>query len=245
MLRITVFALANLMTTLASAESLQTGTGFSVTFDGVVITNQHVVEGCSRLRAKSQGANTSFYETSIVAQDANTDLAAVKLEYQVTPTGRRKVVNVPRAIFRQAPPLRLGDQAITYGFPMQGILASAGNLTVGNVTALRGLRDSSNYIQISTPVQPGNSGGALLDGSGNVVGVVAAKLNAAAIMRATGDVPQNVNFAISIDIVRLFLAKNKIAIVEDASLEDRPLNDVALRAQLFTYLLECERKVVQ
>ena len=62
------------------------------------------------------------------------------------------------------------------------------------MSALAGLSDDSRYLQISAPVQPGNSGGPLLDASGHLIGIVTAKLNAALIARFTGDIPQNVNF---------------------------------------------------
>jgi serine protease Do len=67
---------------------------------------------------------------------------------------------------------------------------------------LVGIGEDGRYLQISTPVQPGNSGGPLLDQSGNVVGVVSAKLNALKMMLATnGDIPENVSFAIRASIV--------------------------------------------
>ncbi|MFV3492931.1 trypsin-like peptidase domain-containing protein, partial [Mycobacterium tuberculosis] len=74
------------------------------------------------------------------------------------------------------PSIRLGEGIAAFGFPHSDLLATTGNFTLGNVTALAGLRDDSRYLQISAPVQSGNSGGPLLDGSGNVVGVVTAKL---------------------------------------------------------------------
>ena len=59
-----------------------------------------------------------------------------------------------------------------------------------------GLLDDISQLQISAPIQPGNSGGPLLDEYGNVAGVVVAKLRALAVAKATGDIPQNVNFAV-------------------------------------------------
>jgi serine protease Do len=92
------------------------------------------------------------------------------------------------------------------------VLSTAGNFTQGAVTALSGIADDGRYVQISAPVQPGNSGGPLLDASGNVVGVVSAKLNALQVMVATdGDIPQNVNFAIKADVLLRFLEKNGIS----------------------------------
>ena len=83
---------------------------------------------------------------------------------------------------------------------MSGLLATSANLTVGNVSALTGLGDDSRYLQISAPVQPGNSGGPLLDASGHVAGIVTGKLDAVLAARFFGDIPQNVNFALKADV---------------------------------------------
>ena len=69
---------------------------------------------------------------------------------------------------------------MAFGYPHADILASSGNFTQGNVTALAGMGDDSRYLQISTPVQAGNSGGPLLDQSDNLVGIVTSK-NAATV----------------------------------------------------------------
>ena len=126
-----------------------------------------------------------------------------------------------------------------YGFPLFGALASQGNLTVGFVSALAGLGDDSRVMQISAPVQPGNSGGPLLDMSGNVVGVVTAKIDAIKVAELIGDIPQNVNFAIKASVVRTFLDSHGINYGTEPS--DRALSsaDVADRAKRFTVLVEC------
>jgi hypothetical protein len=93
-----------------------------------------------------------------------------------------------------------------FGFPLSGLLSSSGNFTSGSISAVAGLGDDSRMFQMTAPVQPGNSGGPLLDGHGNVVGVVVSKLNALAVTRATSDVPQNVNFAIKAAVVDAFLS---------------------------------------
>jgi serine protease Do len=85
------------------------------------------------------------------------------------------------------------------------LLATSGNFTLGNVTAVAGLGDDTRILQISAPVQPGNSGGPLLDYSGNVVGVIEGKLNAITVFTLTNDLAQNVNFAIKANVVTNFL----------------------------------------
>ena len=77
--------------------------------------------------------------------------------------------------------LQQGDNINVVGYPLHGLLASGAQITSGNVSALAGLQNDSRFIQISAPVQPGNSGGPLVDASGNVVGVIVSKLNAVAI----------------------------------------------------------------
>ena len=153
-----------------------------------------------------------------------------------------KVDAKPEAIVAFRSGVRLGESIAVYGFPLFGLLASGGNFTLGNVTALAGLHDDSRILQISAPVQPGNSGGPLLDESGSVVGIVVSKLNAIKLALATSDLSQNINFAIK--------ASTALAFAETQGLKLRmaPPNGAALRpadladlAKSVTALIECQR----
>jgi len=111
---------------------------------------------------------------------------------------------------------------------------------VGNVSALHGFGDDPKEIRITTPVQAGNSGGPLLDRNGNVIGVVAAKLNAIRSLGITGDLPQNVNFAIGLRALKSFLAKNNVQTTETPSVGQLDPSEIGDHARLFTYLIECD-----
>jgi hypothetical protein len=212
----------------ADAEKiLATGTGFAISPDGYIVTNEHVVGGCSTVRITKGG---EIANARIVTSDKRLDLALLKVGF-ATPAF---------AALRQSPPLRFGDEAITFGYPLVGALTVDGNLTSGNVSALRGLSDNTTNIQITTPVQAGNSGGALVDKSANVIGVVASKLNTLRMLQATGDVPQNVNFAVSLEALRLFLNRTGIVPQEAVSLTPLSTADVGEKAQKFTFLIICE-----
>jgi S1-C subfamily serine protease len=224
------------------AETI-TGTGFAVTFDGAVVTNYHVISECdSLIKARVEGTPEQYYVGTVVARDEERDLAALRLQRAVGEGAQAIIRAFPRAIFRKGTAVQQGEKAITYGFPLRGLLATNGNLTIGNVSALSGIGDDRNYIQITTPVQPGNSGGPLYDGSGHIIGVIVAKLNALRVMLATGDVPQNVNFAIELSALRQFLKRNKLEIAEEDSIIEMSMPEIAQRAKLSTYLIECEAR---
>jgi serine protease Do len=101
--------------------------------------------------------------------------------------------------------VKIGEGIATFGYPLVGLLSTSGNFTVGNVSAITGLGDDTRYLQISAPVQPGNSGGPVLDQSGNVVGIVVSKLDAIKVAAAINDVAQNVNFVIKTTVLTNFL----------------------------------------
>ena len=112
--------------------------------------------------------------------------------------------------------------------------------TIGNVTSLAGLNDDTRVLQTSAPAQPGNSGGPLLDMSGNVIGVMEGQLNALLVIRATSDIPQNVNFAIQTPIVVNFLSIKGVA----PTFADKPRKnldsaEVADLAKAFTIQVAC------
>jgi S1-C subfamily serine protease len=138
---------------------------------------------------------------------------------------------------------RVGDTAIVFGFPLIGLLSTEGNLSTGTVAARAGLRNDPRFIQITAPVQPGNSGGPVLDSAGDVVGVVVAKLDAIKIAQLTGDIPENVNFAIGVPEVIRFLESNHVSpsVETRRSIIELKTADVADRAEQFTVAIECTK----
>lgn len=213
------------------AAQVSSGTAFAVAPE-LLITNQHVVARCSSIDVVVTNARRS---ASIVDADAKTDLALLRVSGLVGATAR----------LRTPPNIRLGESVMVFGFPLTGALSSDGNFTAGLVSALRGLRDTAGTLQITAPVQPGSSGGPLMDSAGLVIGVVQAKLDAIRSAMVTGDIPQNVNFAISAETLTNFLSKNRVAY--DHSDASAPLDTarVAQLAQSFTYRVDCKSKSQQ
>ncbi len=174
------------------------GSGFIVA-EGRVLTNNHVVEGCQRMSARNAAGGR--VAAGVLATDARRDLAVLSV-----PPGFG-----PALVFRDGPAVQRGESVVVYGFPLSGVLSSGPSLTTGDVSALSGLRDNPLHFTITAPVQPGNSGGPLLDAQGHVIGVVVAKLNAARIAQITGgDIPQNVNFAIKGPEAASFLSSHGV-----------------------------------
>lgn len=205
-----------------------TGTGFKVGSDGHVLTNFHVAGKCKSIGLRKPGA----FPTSarLVAGDERNDLALLRAD---------QPIDGPVAEFRDGTPVKAGAEIVVYGFPLSSLLSSSGNIVTGNVTSLAGLGDNTSLYQVSAPVQPGNSGGPVLDREGRVIGVVVSKLNTLAVAKITDDVPQNVNFAIKGSVVKNFLESANISIVRQPSAISLETTVIAERAQAFTYLIEC------
>ncbi len=198
------------------------GTGFFVNADGVIVTNYHVIEGCESIEANGVVA-------TVVAVDPRNDLAAIKI-----PSARGEHVSL-----RNRPPLNLGESVIVLGFPLRERLASNAKVTNGIVSSLAGPGKDSRIIQITAPIQPGNSGGPLLDHSGNLIGVIVSTLDAIGVAADTGSIPQNVNFAISGDILRRFLLSNRIHFIETETRTKREISDIAETAIDYITPIEC------
>ena len=182
----------------ASEDPTSSGTGFVVA-DGKVMTNNHVVDECGRMVVRN-AAGTRF-PARVDVVDRRRDLALMTVAASVGPP----------LTFRDSPPVERGESVVTYGFPLTGLLSSDPSLTTGTVNALAGLRDNPMNLQIQAPVNPGNSGGPLLDGQANVIGVVVSKLNAMRTAEMTGgDIPQNVNFAVKGTEALAFLRANGV-----------------------------------
>ena len=203
-----------------SKKPARTGSGFRTT-GGTVITNYHVVKDCGRIAVNGDRSAT------ITGADERNDLALIGT---ASKTGAVAKLRESR--------LRIGERVSVAGFPLHGLLPGL-NVTGGNLSALQGIKGDSRYFQLTAPVQPGNSGGPVVDSSGNVIGVVVGKLDALKVAEKTGDIPQNVNFAITLNALKAFLEANgsvyKLAPGEAAIAESL----VADRAKAFTVLIEC------
>jgi len=213
----------------AVAGTGTTGTGFVVGARGYVLTNRHVVRGCQAVRVRPEGGLAR--SATVVALDPDDDLALLR-----TDTTFGAV-----AAFRGGRDPRAGEEVVAVGYPLNGLLADQAHVTTGSISALAGLYNDLHELTISTPVQPGNSGGPLLDAYGNVVGVVVTKLNARVVQETTGDLPQNVNFAIKGNVAREFLAGQ--GIVPLTGLPGTPMSnaDVGDVGRSVALLVECTR----
>jgi S1-C subfamily serine protease len=208
-------------------ELVSTGTGFYISPD-TIVTNFHVVNGCAEIRLHKSGGDLGAVK--VLATSRADDLAALRAE-------------APAKSFlklRVGVPIKAAEPVLVFGYPLAEALSSAGNTTVGNVTALAGMRDDSRFIQISAAVQPGNSGGPALDEAGRLMGVVVAKLNALAVARITGDIPQNVNFALKVATLASFLEAHGIGYTPaDAAARELPLTQRAERAEASSIQVAC------
>src|SRR6202034_4108080 len=144
--------------------------------------------------------------------------------------------------FKEVAPIRAtaihpGDAIIAIGYPFHGLLTSDFTVTTGIVSSLSGVFNDTRYLQISAAVQPGNSGGPLLDTNGQIVGMVAAKLNALKVAKATGDIPENVNFAIKTGALRDFLDNSVVSYQIASARSDLKTADIASNARSYTLLI--------
>ncbi|WP_170342788.1 S1C family serine protease [Ruegeria arenilitoris] len=197
------------------------GSGFVVSAAGHVLTNAHVVEGC----------------TTITVDGRNAKLVAFSQEFDLALLVSEAFENKEVAVF-SASSAKLNSDVTAAGYPYAGMLGGL-NITRGSVSSLKGLGGDPVTMQITSPIQSGNSGGPLLASDGEVVGVVVSKLNELKVADALGDVPQNVNFAIRGEVALLFLAQNGVE--AKLSLDDRRLEpeELAELATSFTTFIEC------
>jgi S1-C subfamily serine protease len=204
------------------------GTGFFIGSD-LVVTNHHVIDGCKEIRIRKRGAEIS--RARIVAANRGDDLAALKTAENSEHFLRLRV----------GVPIRAAESVVVFGYPLSLALSSLGNTTLGNVTALTGMRDDSRYIQISAPIQPGNSGGPVLDDAGRLMAVITGTLDPLRLARVTGDIPQNVNFAIRVSTVVNFLEANHLPFEVATSTSSLSNVDIAERADRASVQIECRK----
>jgi S1-C subfamily serine protease len=201
-----------------------TGTGFVVNKD-YVVTAEHVLEDCTAISIRHSQKEIN---AKTVARDAANDLGLIRLSQPIWNTAK----------LRGGRPVRKGERVSNYGYPLFGQLADSATITQGNINNLSGLGNDSRFFQFDAPSQPGNSGGPVLDSSGNVVGVVSHILSKKYADKS-GHIAQNVNFAVKSYLVESFLSSNIVSFEKAESTEKLELPDIAEKAERFTVLVGC------
>jgi S1-C subfamily serine protease len=206
-------------------EVTSTGTGFFASASGHIVTNAHVVKDCLAVRSSRGG------QISKISIDEQSDLALYVASEKPKAFAR----------LRGGHGARVGEPVVAVGFPLSGLLSSDPIVTTGIISALSGLRNDRRTIQATAPMQPGNSGGPPLGENGSVVGVVVSTLNAMIIAEVIGEIPQNVNFAVSLGTLQSFLNANGVSYLLDDSNTAKSATDIAAEASGYTVRIECLR----
>lgn len=159
------------------------GSGFFVSADGYLLTNHHVVENAKHVELVTSSA--SGLVARVVAKDPDNDLALLKVEGSFSPV-----------MFQYTPKVELGDTVSVMGFPNPELQGSGIKATKGVVSGENGIQDNVKLFQMDASIQPGNSGGPVINNHGEVIGVVVSSLNPLQVILRDEYLPQNVNYAI-------------------------------------------------
>ena len=203
------------------------GTGFFVGSAGEILTNEHVARDCTAITARLPDG--TLLPARTLALDAANDLALLKVE---SPS--------PAVItFDTSHSHRAGDVVVVYGFPYSGELADSGNLTTGNITAVSGYNNDSRLLQISAPIQPGNSGGPVVNDRLNLAAVVTSRMRPRRNAGGGLDVPQNANFAVKEVFARTFMQANGTSPTFASATRKRSVAEVADFLKTVVVFLRC------
>lgn len=206
----------------------KTGTGIVVNREGYILTNNHVISGCKNLMV--QGSGTPHSPAVLEATDPKNDLALLKTVLDF---------NQAASFRSQSKPARLGEEIGVIGYPLTGLLSTEPKATFGQINSVAGIQNDYTLLQISAPVQPGNSGGPVLDASGAVIGVVVSQASMAMAL-LTGSVPQNINFAIRGEIAQIFMSAHNVKYSIAKPGKKLATDEIAENSQRFTVLIRCD-----
>lgn len=175
---------------------ISTGTGFFISNDGFLLTNSHVVENSSNVSIIFNGVEVV---ASVVARDSVNDIALLKIDI--------KTVGIPLEVSKKT---LKGSEISILGYPNIGLQGNEQKATFGYINSNSGMKGDLRYYQMSAPIQAGNSGSPVLNNSGSVIGIATSTLNQSAVIKSTGNLAQNVNYAMKITYALPLLISNNV-----------------------------------
>ena len=205
------------------------GTGFLLNQDGYILTNFHVVDGAKKVTVKGiQGDHSISFEAQVVGTDSRTDLALLRV------TSKPIAFPEPPYAFVPSKGVQQGEAVVALGYPIKQVMGEEVKVTNGIINAKSGYKGAISEFQFSAAVQPGNSGGPLLNAQGQVLGMVTAKLNP--------EVTESVGYAVKADHLMFFLDQFEGVSYRTAEASDAApaLPQVVSATGPFVYIVETE-----
>ena len=204
---------------------IASGTGFLINNKGYFVSNNHVVDICREIKTQKNG---DIFKVRILATDEVNDLALGKIDSTNNDF-----------LLLSSEGGALGEEIIVSGFPFQGVLSESVKITKGVISSLSGPGNNYSLLQIDAAVQPGNSGGPILNQRGEAVGVTVSKADAFAFLSKFSTLPENVNFGIKIETVKSFLKANNVSLNKSLFQSELSSVEIASLAQKSTIHLQC------
>lgn len=206
------------------------GTGFFVSPYGHVITNHHVIRNCRQGTIELRGAVDGRAE--ILGYDPQYDLALLQADLNSPSVGT--LLATDRSIGK-------GDKVLVMGYPLSAAASGEYKIAKAQIVGVRGPSGEPQWLQFSDSAQKGNSGGPLLDTSGNIVGVVTGKTERYSIDQYTHQrrTLGRSDIAVSLPILKRFLEQHRVHYNQAESLAIRHDRMIETTAQRFILNIRC------
>jgi S1-C subfamily serine protease len=205
------------------------GSGFFISREGHLVTNYHVVEDVSQIIVKVNiNGKEEKFPAKILVKDKVNDLVILKIDQ----TGFDLGQEIPYSFDFKT--LDVGEEVFTLGYPMVDVMGEEQKFTDGRISAKSGIDGDITTYQITTPIQPGNSGGPLFDSeTGNVIGIVSSTLNRD-VYKA-----ENVNYALKSNLLKNLIDSSPevISIKEPKTGSGAKLSELIKSYKLFVPLI--------
>ncbi|HXK17489.1 MAG TPA: serine protease [Polyangiaceae bacterium] len=165
-----------------------TGSCFAVDRNGTVVTAEHVIHDAKRVEIQFEGEDP--IAAAVLERRPAVDVAVLKVERKATDF-------LPLVPSKSA---SAGDRVFTFGFPVVQMLGKEPKFSDGAVSALSGFDGAPRLMQVTIPIQPGNSGGPVVTETGFAIGIVVSTASALPFLKATGALPQGLNWAVKSEL---------------------------------------------
>lgn len=196
-------------------KEILTGTGFPISKD-LVVTAAHIVAGATDIIAYKDNLSIPMDCKILLVDDVN-DIAILSVNREFS----------EHEVLVMSERFDIGEEVYTVGYPLIGVLGSKPRYSQGNISATFGIGDDPRILQITVPVQPGNSGGPLLNKDGFVIGMIVSKLDDIALLKISGSIPQNINFAIKSGYISILAKNSGVSIKLPKTTKPKSIDDVS------------------